>query len=46
MAKKPDEFDEAEAERRFEQALRGAVRVPQKKKTSAPKKERPPSDPD
>jgi hypothetical protein len=37
MAKAPkDEYSEAEAQRRFEQALRGAAKAPPKKK--APKK--------
>lgn len=36
MAKSKDEYSEAEAKKRFEQALKGAAKAPAKKK--APKK--------
>jgi hypothetical protein len=45
MAKKPDEYSEAEAKRRFEQALKGAAKVPAKTKGKTrgapPKQKRP-----
>jgi hypothetical protein len=46
MAKNPksaDKFSEAEAQRRFEQALKGASKAPEKKKAKppAPKRKRP-----
>jgi len=45
MAKNPksaDKFSEAEAQRRFEQALKGASKAPAKKaKPPAPKRKRP-----
>lgn len=39
MAKKSSEYSEAEAQRRFEQALKGAAKA--KAKPPAPKRERP-----
>lgn len=42
MVKKPEVYEEAEAQRRFEQALKGAAKAPAKKaKPPAPKRKRP-----
>jgi hypothetical protein len=40
MAKKSDRYSEAEAQRRFEQALKGAAKAPPKKKAKAKKPKR------
>lgn len=43
-SKKDDEYSEAEAKHRFEQALKGAAKAPAKKaKPPAPKRKRPTS---
>lgn len=42
MAKSKDDYSEAEAQKRFEQALKGAAKAPAKKaKPPAPKRKRP-----
>ncbi len=40
MAKSKDEYSEAEAQRRFEQALKGAAQVPAEKKPPAKKRKK------
>jgi hypothetical protein len=43
MSKKSNDYSEAEAQRRFEQALKGAAKAKKKAKPPAPKRERPAS---